>query len=154
MSFHPTTRLSPEGRRSQVRRIGIQSGEASENRQPAGRSRRLFFVEQGPECLFVSIDDAHAAHDDFEGLCEELWSLLKRHLVGRLFLDLTNVECLSSLLIGQLISLKIRLEKHDGMLCLCGLSSRNQHVLAIHNLESRLPNYPSRHDAIMGNSGY
>jgi anti-anti-sigma regulatory factor len=154
MNFHPNGQLSPEGQRSQVRRTGLLNADISEDRPASGGSKRLYFVEQGPECLFVSIKDGRASHDDFQGLCEELWTLLQRHLVKRLFLDLTNVDCLSSLLIGQLISLKIRLEKRDGMLCLCGLSTRNQHVLAIHNLESRLPNYPSRYDAIMGNSNH
>lgn len=154
MNFHSNSAAPPKDSRPYVRRTGLRDVSLQEEHPAAGVGKRLYFVDQGPECLFVSIKDGCALNDDFQGLCEELWTILQRHLVKRLFLDLTNVDCLSSLLIGQLISLKIRLEKQDGMLCLCGLSTRNQHVLEIHNLQNRLPCYASRHDAVMGDASY
>ena len=88
-----------------------------------------FDVDRGPDWLLVRVrklkEDPVAASQ----FAERLWELLQQHFTYRLILELDQVAMLSSSLIGQLIQLHKRIEEHDGVLRLCGLSSQNRSVL-------------------------
>ena len=107
-------------------------------------------VERGPDSLLVRIKRLDAEFHEIPALAEQLWSLLERHFTYRLVLELDEVDVLRSYLIGQLLLLSQRVNEHDGMLRLCGLSSHNREVLHTACLDSRLPSYDSRVAAVMG----
>lgn len=105
-------------------------------------------VERGPDWLFVR---PHAADDveDVSTLAEQVWGLLEQNFTNRLVLELNDIRHLSSSLIGQLILLYKRIHMHDGMMRICGLSPRNEAVLALCRLGPMMPNYADRNEAVM-----
>ncbi len=110
-------------------------------------------VERGPEWLLVRVRNLDLTDSEATPLAERLWSLLQQHFTYRLVLELDDVRVVSSVLIGQLLELYKRIEEHEGLMRVCGLSPRNQQVLhACHVDECLLP-YTDRHDAVMGSPG-
>lgn len=109
-------------------------------------------VERGPEWLLVRVRNLDLAESDAIPLAERLWSLLQQHFTYRLVLELDNVGLLGSLLIGQLVQLYRRIEEHDGVMRLCGLSPHNREVLHATHLDERFLPYTDRRQAVMGNA--
>ena len=70
-------------------------------------------VDRGPDSLWVRV--GHAADGaETPPLASELWSLMERHFVHRLVLDLETVDLLSSYLLGQIIVVNKRLREQGG----------------------------------------
>ena len=109
-------------------------------------------VDRGPGWLLVKLRSPDPDACDAPPLADELWSLLSRHFVYRLALELDEVELLHSHLLGQLVLLDKRVRERGGMMRLCGLSSFNQRVLRLHGLDVRFPLYDDREEAVMGSS--
>lgn len=110
-------------------------------------STELEVVDRGPDWLFVRLRPNYAHLDD---IADRLWSLLTKHFIHRLVLEMDEVEFLPSQLIGQLIMLQKRVLQHDGALRLCGLSPDCADALHICRLDQALPNFESREDAVHG----
>lgn len=111
-------------------------------------------VDRGPDGLWVSISGP-AAENPAESsgnppLAEQLWSLLERHFVHRLVLELENVEVLDERLMEQLLVLNRRIREHGGMMRLCGLSPENQDLLKAYGAHHGFAVYDSLEDAVMG----
>jgi anti-anti-sigma regulatory factor len=107
----------------------------------------LEIVERGPDWLFVRLrPDA----DHLDNVANRLWSLLDKHFIYRLVLEMDEVEMLPSLLIGQLIMLHKRILYHDGALRLCGLSRPCAEALHFCRLDQALPSFECRADAVRG----
>ena len=106
-------------------------------------------VERGPDWLLVRVKNLDPAEPETP-LAEELWSLLQQHFTYRLVLELDEVPVLNSHLIGQLAQLCQRIEEHDGVLRVCGLSPGNCQVLHACRLDEQLLPYRDRQDAVMG----
>jgi anti-anti-sigma factor len=109
-----------------------------------------FDVERGPDWLMVRVRNLDLAELETPPLAEQLWSLLEQHFTYRLVLELNEVRLLNSYLIGQLIKLFRRIEEHDGVLRLCGLSPYNCQVLHACRLDEQLLPYQDRREAIIG----
>jgi anti-anti-sigma factor len=109
-------------------------------------------VERGPDWLLVRVRNLDLFEPDAPPLAERLWSLLQQHFTYRLVLELDEVQMLNSYLIGQLIQLYRRIEEHDGVMRLCGLSPYNRQVLHACRLDDRLLPYEDRKEAVMGHS--
>jgi len=107
-------------------------------------------VERGPDWLLVRVRNLDAAASDAPPLAEQLWRLLEQHFTYRLVLELDDVPVLSSYMIGQLTQLYRRIEAHDGVLRLCGLSPRSRQALHACHLDDRLLPYEDRQEAVMG----
>ena len=107
-------------------------------------------VDRGPGWLLVKLKSPEPDASDTPPLADELWSLLQRHFIYRLVLELDDVRLLHSFLLGQLVLLDKRIREHDGMMRLCGLSSFNQRVLRLHGLDLRFPTYGDPEEAVMG----
>lgn len=107
-------------------------------------------VDRGPGWLLVKLGHPDPDASDVPPLADELWSLMERHFVYRLVLDLDQIKLLHTYLLGQLVLLQRRIREHDGMMRLCGLSSFNEEVLRVHRLDVRLPAYNDVEEAIMG----
>ena len=106
-------------------------------------------VERGPDWLFIRLHPPHGASGE-PPLAENLWSAISQHFTYRVVLELDEVDCLQSYLVGQLVLLHKRLSTHDGMLRLAGISDHNQNVLKACRLEGRFPQYANRTDAVHG----
>jgi anti-anti-sigma factor len=109
-----------------------------------------FDVERGPDWLLVRVRNLDWAELETLPLAEQLWSLLEQHFTYRLVLELDEVRLLNSYLIGQLIQLFQRIEEHDGVLRLCGLSPDNCEVLHACRLDEQLLPYQDRREAVTG----
>jgi anti-anti-sigma regulatory factor len=109
-------------------------------------------VERGPGCLLVKLGTPGPDAADAPPLADELWSLMKRHLVSRLILDLKGIRYLDRQLLAQLLRLQRRIREHGGMVRLTGLSADNRALVVTHRLNGRLPVYNDFEDAVMGPS--
>jgi anti-anti-sigma factor len=107
-------------------------------------------VERGPDSLLVRVSRVDAAVADTCDFADHVWGLLQQHFTYRLVLELDQVGMLTGHLIGQLAELYEQIERHDGMLRLCGLSPENREVLHACGLEDRLVLYHDREEAVMG----
>jgi anti-anti-sigma regulatory factor len=107
-------------------------------------------VDRGPDWLFVRVHPPES--DDLEApdLAETIWHILQQHFANRVVLEMERIALLRSYLIGQLILLGKRVHSHGGLLRLCGLSEDNCKVLRSCRLESALPNFATRSEAVMG----
>ncbi len=106
-------------------------------------------VERGPDWLLVRLRNLDLTAPDAPPLAEQLWSLLQQHFTYRLVLELDDVQ-LNSHLIGQLKQLYRRIEEHDGVLRVCGLSPGSRQVLHASHLDDRLLPYEDRQEAVWG----
>jgi len=107
-------------------------------------------VDRGPGWLLLKLKNPDHDVSDTPPLADELWSLLERHFVYRVVLELDEITLLHSYLLGQLVLLDKRVREHEGTMRLCGLSSFNQQVLRTHGLNSRFPTYGDKEEAVMG----
>jgi anti-anti-sigma factor len=104
-------------------------------------------VDRGPDWLFMRL---RPGGSEPKGVADKLWSLADRHFVYRLVLEMEDVDILPSWLMGQLVMLQKRVLQRDGALRLCGLSDECARALHLCRLDSALPNYDSREDAVKG----
>ena len=107
-------------------------------------------VERGPDWLLVRVRHLDLLPSDAPPLAERVWCVLQQHFTYRLVLELDKVRVLNSYLIGQLIQLYRRIEEHDGVMRLCGLSPYNRQVLHTCRLDERLLPYEDREEAVLG----
>ena len=117
---------------------------------PAMIERCELGVERGPGWLFIKLDNI--ASDPFESdrLDERIWSLLEKHLIYRVVLEMDDVEVLGSQLVSQLLRLCQRVHQHGGVIRLSGLSEHNCEVLQACSLSDRFPACRDRVEAVMG----
>ncbi len=106
-------------------------------------------VERGPDWLLVRLRNLDLTAPDAPPLADQLWNLLQQHFTYRLVLELEDVQ-LNSRVIGQLMQLYRRIEEHDGVLRLCGLSPGSRQVLHASHLDDRLRPYEDRQEAVLG----
>ena len=109
-------------------------------------------VERGPGWLLVRIKSP--VQDDWLAgtLADQLWTLMEKHFVYRIALDLSEIRLLHSVLLGQLVSLRKRIDQRGGLFRLCGLSRFNRELLRENGLNDRLPAYEDLHEAVLGSA--
>ena len=94
-------------------------------------------IECGPACLFVRL---RAETDDGwpeTSLAEHVWALLEQQFNYCLVLELDEVQRLDDDLVEQIAELADRIERHDGLLRLCGLSAEG--APAAHAIQAQRP---------------
>ena len=107
-------------------------------------------VERGPDWLLVRLRKLDlTAPDAPSSLADQLWSLLQQHFTYRMVLELDDVQ-LTDEIIAQLAQLYRRIELHDGVLRLCGVSPGSRQVLHASHLDERLRPYGDRQEAVWG----
>lgn len=104
-------------------------------------------VDRGPDWLFVKLHPGRQSPDD---VAEKLLSVADKHFVYRLVLEMDEVDFIPSRLIGQLVMLQKRVLQRHGMLRLCHLSDQCAEAIHLCRLDTALPNYGSREDAMLG----
>jgi anti-sigma B factor antagonist len=109
-------------------------------------------VDRGPNWLFVKLRSKDDVREDVPQIADKLWSISTRHFIYRLVLELEDLEEMPSGMMGQLVVLQERLAQCGGALRICGLSAECEEALQSCNLNSALPNHPSREAAVMGGS--
>jgi anti-anti-sigma factor len=111
-------------------------------------------VDRGPNWLFVKLRSKEAARQEVPQIAEKLWSISSRHFIYRLVLELEDLDEIPSGMMGELVLLQKRLAQCGGALRICGLSPECEESLHSCNLDSALPNHPSREAAVMGTNEY
>jgi anti-anti-sigma factor len=111
-------------------------------------------VDRGPNWLFVKLRSRQTPRGEVPHIAEKLWSISSRHFIYRLVLELDDLKEMPSGMMGQLVMLQERLAQCGGALRICGLSPECEEKLHTCNLDSALPNHPSREAAVMGTSDY
>ena len=84
---------------------------------------------------------------------QDLWKQADfvHHARLRVFrLELDDIEVLTSHLIGQLMELYRRIDEHEGVLRLCGLSPENRAAICAAHLDELLTLYNDRQEALLG----
>jgi anti-anti-sigma regulatory factor len=104
-------------------------------------------VERGPDWLLVRLRKLDLT--DAPLLADQLWSLLQQHFTYRMVLELDDVQ-LTDDMIEQFAQLYRRIEAHDGVLRLCGVSAGSRQVLHASHLDERLRPYGDRQEAVWG----
>jgi anti-sigma B factor antagonist len=66
----------------------------------------------------------------------------------RLILNFSNVERLSSAVLGQVVALDLAVRRAGGRLALCGVRPDLSHLLTITRLDRHLDLYPSEEEAL------
>jgi anti-sigma B factor antagonist len=107
-------------------------------------------VERGPDWLFVRPHPPGGVATDSPSLAEQVWSMLEQSMVHRLVMELGDIDRLDNHLIEQLEWLHKRIQSHDGMMRICGLSSSNEELLDDYPLAGHFPHYRDREEAVMG----
>ena len=107
-------------------------------------------VQRGPGWLLVKPSKPDLDLSDHYPLADRLWSLMERHFVYRVLVELDDIQLLNSHLIAQLLLLHRRTRDHEGVMRLCGLSQQNRFVLQTHGLLDRFPTYESVKEAVHG----
>jgi len=107
-------------------------------------------VERGPDWLFLRLHAPPKAAGD-DGLADKVWQTMQQHLTKRVVLEMDDLKLLHSRLIGQLMLLHKRICTNGGTLRVCGLSDASQAALRATRLDSQLPCYRDRTEAVMGN---
>ena len=111
-------------------------------------------MERGPDCLFVKLHGPQDLGLEGNELAENLWEVLKQHLTYRVVLELDDITFLRSNIVGQLVNLNKRVSAHDGLMRLCGLSEQCSEVLRATHLDSYLPQYRNREEALMSTTAH
>jgi anti-anti-sigma regulatory factor len=109
-------------------------------------------VERGPNWLFVKLHASRCADEDVPHLADELWSIMSRHFIYRLVLELDEWSSLSEELMAQLMLVRHRVLEHGGSLRLCGLSPRCERAFKRSRLGDTTSIHPTRETAVMGSS--
>ena len=107
-------------------------------------------VQRGPDWLFVKLGNRPPADAEIPSLADEIWSILDRHFVYRLVLQLDGVRTLNRDLLRELVVLYRRIRQHGGMMRLCGLSAQHHKMLEDSGLIRRFPAYQDLQEAVMG----
>jgi len=111
------------------------------------REEREIEVDRGPDWLFVRL---HPDQQRLDQVADRLWSVLNKHFIYRLVLEMDDVEMIPSQLMGQLVMLQKRVLQHGGALRLCGLSPQCEQALHFCRLDQALPHFANREDAVHG----
>lgn len=109
-----------------------------------------FDVERGPGWLLVKPTKPDRKIADSYPLADRIWSLMERHFVYRVLIELDDVPTLNSHLVSQLLLLYRKVREHDGVMRLCGLSQHNRSTLDMLGLVDRFPAYGSIEEAVLG----
>jgi len=106
-------------------------------------------VKRGPGWLFITLNSAPEECWPAPSLSESIWSLMQQHFVYRVVLECHGIDRFDSALVGQLALLRRRIEEHDGLMRLCGVSPENQQAIRACGLEQRFAPYADREHAVM-----
>jgi len=109
-----------------------------------------FCVERGPGWLIVRpIPNDPSAAQSFD-LAQAVWSLLQQQFTYRLVLEMDRVEQLCEPLVEEIVLLQKWIDQQGGVLRVCGLNPACQRALQETQLRSRLGDYRTRAEAILG----
>jgi anti-anti-sigma factor len=109
-------------------------------------------IERGPDWLFVRPHRCDGTCDHAGALGDQVWAVLEQNRTHRLVLELDDIDCVTSGLVGQLLRLQKRIHAREGLLRICGLSAANAEVLEQCGLAGQIPQASSREDAVMGSA--
>ncbi|MEI8371618.1 MAG: STAS domain-containing protein [Planctomycetota bacterium] len=112
-----------------------------------------FDVDRGPDWLWIRIRSVETGFSPAGSLAEQLKELVENHFIYRVVLELHRVPELSRQLIGELAQLSRYIQKHDGVLRVCGLTPKGRAMLELCDPDDFCLAYENREEAILGSCG-
>jgi anti-anti-sigma regulatory factor len=106
-------------------------------------------VERGPGWLFIRLNAAPPVSSGASTLADSIWLLAERHFVYRIVLECDDVRRLTSAEVDELAALRERVDAHDGIVRLCGLSASCASAIDDRGLSQLLPHYDCREEAVL-----
>lgn len=107
----------------------------------ANEARRIDIEEIGDVTIARFADTTILDQTNIHGIGNELIGLVDEDGRKNILLDFSDVEFLSSEMLGQLIKLEAKVNGADGKLRLCNVSPEIYEVFEITNLNHRFVNY-------------
>ena len=106
-------------------------------------------VERLGDALVVHFLDSKITGElAISGLGNELYTIVGRPDCQKLVLDFSNVEFLSSAMLGKLVSIKRKMNEKDGILRLCGVCPTIRLVFKFTHLDTIFDIRESQSDAV------
>ncbi len=109
-----------------------------------------FDVDRGPDWLWIRIRSMKTGSSPVASLAEQITELVEKHFIYRIVLELHRVPELNSQLIEELLELDRYIQRHDGVLRVCGLSPEGRAMLEACGLDDLCLAYNTREEAIVG----
>jgi anti-anti-sigma factor len=109
-----------------------------------------FEVDRGPDWLWIRIRCVESGASPVASLADQIESLVEKHFIYRVVLEMQEVCELSSHLIGELVRIDQYILRHDGVLRICGLSPEGRAMLEMCGLDDLCLAYETREEAILG----
>ena len=106
-------------------------------------------VDRDFNWLLVKVKTPGGSVWEMPSLADELRPLLEENSTNQLLLELSEIDVLSSGIIGQLLTLDRWIRAHQGEMRLCGLSPHNREVLRRCRLDGYLHTYYDRWEAVV-----
>lgn len=107
-------------------------------------------VDRGPNWIFIKLRQDRRTRCEYSNFADQLWGIASRHFIYRVVLELDELDTLGPEITEQLVVLQDRLAQCGGALRICGLPHDCAKVLEKRHLDVALPNYATRHDAVLG----
>jgi anti-anti-sigma regulatory factor len=107
-------------------------------------------LDRGPDWLFVTLYGPDGDHADARGMAESLSMLMHQEMKGRLVLELQELFDMPEDFVEELIQLRDEVDRHGGIMRLCGLAAEHQQVLGRHDTGHRFTPFRDREEAILG----
>ena len=105
-------------------------------------------LDRGPDWLFVRLFGPEGGHADASGMADSLFSILRQEMKTRLLLECDEILELPRDLIVELLRLQTQIDKHGGVLRLCGLLPSQETLLRRNGFEPL--GYRDRSEAVLG----
>jgi anti-anti-sigma factor len=109
-----------------------------------------FRLDRGPNWLFVRLQPDGGSGCDETELAERVAELMDQHFTDRLVLEMHDVDLPTSLLLGQIVKLHKQVHARGGLMRMCGATPHTRDVLAISRLDTRIPLFADRFEAVRG----
>ena len=109
-----------------------------------------FRLDRGPNWLFVRLQPDGSNGCDETELAQRVAELMDQHFTDRLVLEMYDVDLPTSLLLGQIVKLHKQVHARGGLMRMCGASPFTRDVLTISRLDTRIPLFADRFEAVRG----
>ena len=109
-----------------------------------------FDVDRGPDWLWIRLRNVEPDAPISGAMAEQLIELIDKHFIYRVVLELHRLPELNTQRISELVELDSFIQKHDGVLRVCGLSPLGRSMLEVCGLDDLCLKYETREEAVLG----
>lgn len=107
-------------------------------------------IERGPNWLFIRVQHCPDQLGPVGALAQRVVEALDQHMVNRLVLELPGVGCSCARLATEIGLVEAWMQRHHGVLRICGVPPRYVRQLQQAHFTDRFPLYHDREEAVWG----